>query len=98
MKNSFLKKLLRPFNTLSDQEIDKFNYNQYAQNLISQPIENYRFGLKAVPFDQQKIFEKYYEVALMSIAPESRILELGAGIGIHTGILASRIRGGGNYT
>ena len=95
MKNSLLKKLLRPFNTLSDQEIDKFNYNQFAQNLISQPIESFRFGINAVPFDQQKIFEKYYEAALMSITPDSRILEIGAGVGTHTGILASAIQGGG---
>jgi ubiquinone/menaquinone biosynthesis C-methylase UbiE len=93
MKNSFLKKLLRPFKTLSDQEIDKFNYNQYAQKLISQPIESFRFGINTVPFDQQKIFEKYYEAALMSITPDSRILELGAGVGTHTGILVSTLQG-----
>jgi ubiquinone/menaquinone biosynthesis C-methylase UbiE len=95
MKNKFLKKVLPRFKTLTDQDIDKLYYNQYAQNLISQPIESYRIGLNAVPFNQQKIFKKYYNAALMSIAPDSRILELGAGVGVHTGILASRIRGGG---
>jgi ubiquinone/menaquinone biosynthesis C-methylase UbiE len=97
MKNNFLKKLLRRFKTLTDQDIDKLYYNQYAQNLISQPIENYRLGLKAVPFNQQKIFEKYYDAAIMHIAPHYRILELGAGVGIHTGILASKIKAGDLY-
>jgi ubiquinone/menaquinone biosynthesis C-methylase UbiE len=95
MKNNFLKKLLHRFKTLTDQDIDKLYYNQYAQSLISRPIESYRLGLKAVPFNQQKIFEKYYDAAIMHIAPNCRILELGAGVGVHTGILASRIRGGG---
>jgi len=97
MKNNFLKKLLRRFKTLTDQDIDKLNYNQYAQSLISRPIESYRLGLKAVPFNQQKVFEKYYDAAIMHIAPDYRILELGAGVGVHTGILASRIRGGELY-
>ena len=95
MKNNFLKKLLRRFKTLTDQDIDKLYYNQYAQNLISKPIESYRLGLKAVPFSQQKVFEKYYDSAIVHITPGNRILELGAGVGVHTGILASRIRGGG---
>lgn len=97
MSNKFLKKVLRRFKTLTDQDIDKLYYNQYAQNLISQPIKNYRLGLKAVPFNQQKIFEEYYNAALMYISPNSRILELGAGVGIHTGILASTIQGGELY-
>ena len=94
MKNRFLEKVLPRFKTLNDQDLDKLHYNQYAQNLISKPIESYRLGLQAVPFNQQKIFEKYYDAAIMHIAPDYRILELGAGVGVHTGILAGRIGGG----
>jgi ubiquinone/menaquinone biosynthesis C-methylase UbiE len=97
MKNKISwNRLYRKIYIASDEVKDKERYDAVANEIISQPVHSLtkKFGLNGIPEIQLDIYKKYYDIANKSISPTMQVLELGSGIGIHSGVLAKNILGG----
>ena len=86
--------LSRFFNFTSNRdlefEIRKYDKKSQVELELINATGGSKTGLDAVPLKHIAPFIDYYDVVKAKIYPGSKVLELGAGSGIHTGILVSR--------
>jgi ubiquinone/menaquinone biosynthesis C-methylase UbiE len=77
------------------KEIMKYSGVAKRERQVIQDSQSGFFGIDRVPAEHQKPFEDYYEALGNLIRPGTRVLELGAGTGLHS---AAVVEFGGNLT
>ena len=72
-----------------DKYKEKNKYEKASSKMLEQGVNSNIFGYKKFKFCYQSPFIEYQKQIALNLTPENKVLEIGAGSGNYTGIIAT---------